>query len=116
MDRNVRVGPRGRVKSDQLGLILAGPYESERDLADGSPRAGHQPTCTQSERAATNSGRFNCRTATVVRPHGVRPTISVPSTHQEKCSDHTCRRGFHNRTRLPVEGSRPWTRALLNSL
>src|SRR5208337_3642951 len=49
-----------------------------------SLRGGHQPTCTQSERAATSSGRFSCRPSMVARPHGVKPRISVPSSLQEK--------------------------------
>jgi len=39
---------------------------------------------------------------TVARPIAVEPTITVPLSCQQKCSDHTCTRGLNKGTFAPV--------------
>ena len=56
-------------------------------------------------RILTRPARFTFNASTVVRPVGVKPTICVRSSLQQKWSCHLCRRGLYNGTRVLSVGS-----------
>jgi len=70
-----------------------------------STPAGCSPNSLNAARKRQTVGRFICNSATVTRPLGVWPTISVRSSLHRKCCDQRWVRGLNSATSCPVSGS-----------
>ena len=68
---------------------------------------------THISRARTKDGVFNCNTAMVARPIGVRPMMRRKVGLQRKCSSHESWRGWNSGTSRLVRGSIPVMRSPL---